>query len=101
MSVLRSVEANVVPEDFTTEPVAGLVTRILYRLRYLADQAPFDAGTFAYASPLVSRVIRSGGIGLDKSDAEAALEQLTLALDFIAFHARQCTYQSRQPRAER
>lgn len=90
VAVLRSVESQVVPESFCAEPVAPLVARVLYRLQILADQAPFDAGTYAYAAPLISRIIRLGGIGIEKSNTEASLEQLALALDFIAFHARQC-----------
>lgn len=66
------------------------MTRVLYRMRFLAEQSPFDAGTFAYVDPLISRIIRSGGIGLERSDTEAILEQLALAVDLIAFHARQC-----------
>lgn len=92
VAVLRGVEAQVVPENYLAESLPALVARVLYRLRYLSEQSPFDAGTFAYAAPLVSKILRSGGIGLDKSDTEAALEQLALALDFISFHARQCAF---------
>ncbi|KAI5477515.1 translational activator [Pseudohyphozyma bogoriensis] len=91
VAVLRGVDAQVVPSDFTTEPLDALVTRVLYRLRFLAEQAPFDAGTFAYASPLVSKVIRGGGIGLESGDQEAVIEQVSLALDIISFHSRQCS----------
>ncbi|GAA6038663.1 hypothetical protein JCM8097_009472 [Rhodosporidiobolus ruineniae] len=90
VAVLRSVEAQVVPENFRAEPLPDLVSRVLYQLRFLAEQQPFDAGTFAYAAPLVSKILRSGGIGLEKSQGERALEQLSLSLDFVAFHARQC-----------
>lgn len=94
VAVLRSLEAQVVPADLSSEPVASLVTRVLYRLRILAEQQPFDAGTFAYAAPLVSKMIRSGGIGIAKSNQEGALEQLALAVEFISFHARQCRHPS-------
>ncbi|GJN92071.1 hypothetical protein Rhopal_005099-T1 [Rhodotorula paludigena] len=90
VAVLRSMDAQVVPENFRAEPLPDLVSRVLYQLRYLAEQSPFDAGTFAYAAPLVSTILRSGGVGLDKSQNEQALEQLSLALDFVSFHARQC-----------
>ncbi|GAA5827172.1 hypothetical protein JCM11251_001152 [Rhodosporidiobolus azoricus] len=90
VAVLRSVEAQVVPENFRAEPLPDLVTRVLYQLRFLAEQQPFDAGTYAYAAPLVSKILRSGGVGLEKGQSEQALEQLTLALEFAAFHARQC-----------
>ncbi|GAA5915522.1 hypothetical protein JCM6882_005925 [Rhodosporidiobolus microsporus] len=90
VAVLRSVDAQVVPENFRAEPLPDLVARVLYQLRYLAEQQPFDAGTYAYAAPLVSTILRSGGVGLEKGQSEQALEQLALALDFAAFHARQC-----------
>lgn len=94
-AVLRGVEAQIVPAELSAEPLAALVTRVLYRMRYLAEQLPFDAGTFAYAAPLISRIVRSGGIGLEKGDTEAILEQLALAVDLIAFHARSCTSRRR------
>ncbi|GAA5981477.1 hypothetical protein JCM10908_004121 [Rhodotorula pacifica] len=90
VAVLRSVEAQVVPDNFRAEPLPDLVSRVLFQLRFLSEQQPFDAGTFAYAAPLTSKILRTGGVGIDKSQAEAALEQLALALDFIAFHVRKC-----------
>lgn len=78
------------PENFRAEPLPDLVSRVLFQLRYLAEQQPFDAGTFAYAAPLTSKILRTGGVGVDKSQAEAALEQLVLALDVVGFHVRQC-----------
>lgn len=90
VAVLRSVEAQVVPDNFRAEPLPDLVSRMLFQLRFLSEQQPFDAGTFAYAAPLTSKILRNGGVGIDKTQAEAALEQLALALDFIAFHVRKC-----------
>lgn len=90
VAVLRSVEAQVVPDNFRAEPLPDLVSRVLFQLRFLSEQQPFDAGTFAYAAPLTSKILRNGGVGIDKTQAEAALEQLSLALDFIAFHVRKC-----------
>lgn len=89
-AVLRGVEAQIVPVEQAAEPLGGLVTRVLYRIRHLSEQSPFDAGTFAYASPLISRIITRGGIGMEKTDTEAVLEQLALAVDVISFHARKC-----------
>ncbi|KAM0756603.1 ARM repeat-containing protein [Meredithblackwellia eburnea MCA 4105] len=91
VAVLRGVDAEVIPESYTAEPLDAIVTRVLHRLRFFAEQSPFDAGTFAYAAPLVSKVLRNGGLGVPKAEQEAVLEQLTLALDFIAFHSRQCS----------
>lgn len=61
---------------------------MLYRLRSLAEQAPFDAATFSYSFPLLEQVIQQGGIAVDEE--EEALEQVTLTLDFIRFHCSEC-----------
>lgn len=65
-----------------------MIIRVLYRLRFLAEQAPFDAATFSYSFPLLERVIQQGGIAVDEE--EEALEQVTLTLDFIKFHCSEC-----------
>lgn len=67
---------------------AGLVVRVLYRLRFLSEQAPFDAATFSYAFPLLGQVITQGGIMLEEEDDP--LEQVALALDIIKFHSGEC-----------
>lgn len=66
------------------------MVRVLYRLRSLSEQSPFDPATFAYASPLLMQVLTVGGLGaLEEDDA---LEQITLVLDIIQFHAQEREY---------
>lgn len=65
-----------------------LVVRVLYRLRFLSEKAPFDAATFSYAFPLLAEVVSQGGIGVQEQ--EEALEQIALALDVIKFHCGEC-----------
>ncbi|KIJ63493.1 hypothetical protein HYDPIDRAFT_175892 [Hydnomerulius pinastri MD-312] len=84
VAILRSVEVPSVPEELQAEPLISLVVRVLYRLRTLSEQAPFDAATFSYAFPLLARVLRKGG--LDFAEEEEALEQIALVLDVIKFH---------------
>lgn len=67
---------------------AVLITRVLYRLRSLSEQAPFDAATFSYAYPLLGQVMLQGGIGVEEE--EEALEQVALALGIIKFHCGEC-----------
>ena len=69
---------------------SGLVSRILYRLRALAEQLPLDAPTFALLAPLLKEIIFKGGLAVADDNEEDALEQLTLTLDFIKFHAAEC-----------
>ena len=78
------------PEDFAAEPLASLVTRVLYRLRFQSEQKPFDSSSFALATPLLRQCIEKEGLGVEKGDTDAAMEQLALAIDVIAFHVRQC-----------
>lgn len=66
----------------------ALVIRVLYRIRTLSEQSPFDVATFSYASPLLSVVLSKGGIALEEGDDP--LEQVTLAVDIVKFHAGEC-----------
>ncbi|KDE04239.1 hypothetical protein MVLG_05338 [Microbotryum lychnidis-dioicae p1A1 Lamole] len=88
VAVLRSLDAPVVPESFRAEPLSALVTRVLYRIRFLAEETPFDSATFAYAAPLVNSATRA--VDPKSASLESVLEQMTLALDFLAYHARAC-----------
>ncbi|KAH7883448.1 armadillo-type protein [Phlebopus sp. FC_14] len=84
IAILRSLQVPSVPEELQAEPLHSLALRVLYRLRTLSEQAPFDAATFSYMFPLLSAVLRRGGVNV--SDDEEALEQVTLVLDVIKFH---------------
>ena len=72
----------------------ALVLRVLYRLRTLSEQAPFDAATFSFSFFLLGCVARKGGVGVDQGgeqDGDEALEQVALVLDVIKFHGSECT----------
>ena len=68
----------------------ALVLRVLYRLRSLSEQSPFDAATFSYTSPLLTQVLVKGGVALAEEDDP--LEQVTLAVDIIRFHSGECEH---------
>ncbi|KAF7356649.1 TOG domain-containing protein [Mycena venus] len=84
IATLRSLGVATVPEELTAEPLHSLVIRVLHRLRFLSEQAPFDSATFSYAFPLLAQVLTRGGI--EPEDEEEALEQVALALEIIKFH---------------
>ncbi|EIW80197.1 ARM repeat-containing protein [Coniophora puteana RWD-64-598 SS2] len=88
---LRCLKPACVPEDMQAEPLNSLLIRVLYRLRSLSEQKPFDAATFCYTFPLLAHIMRVGGIGgasENEKDAEdERLEQVTLVLDVLRFHA--------------
>jgi hypothetical protein len=64
------------------------VLRVLYKLRFLSEQVPFDVATFSYMSPLLSQIFNKGGIGLTEEDDP--LEQAALALELVKFHSAEC-----------
>ena len=65
-----------------------LVIRVLYRLRFLSEQAPFDAATFSYAYPLLGQILLTGGIPGEEDDDP--LEQVALVLEILSFHGGEC-----------
>lgn len=87
-ATLRSLRNANVPETLSHEPLADLGTRVLYRLRFAAEQRPFDTTSMAYALPLVFSVLDHGGIGeVTGEDADA---QVLLALEFLSFQMSSC-----------
>ncbi|KAL1746112.1 armadillo-type protein [Schizophyllum fasciatum] len=91
VATLRAYECDALPEELSEEPIGALIARMLYRLRFLAEQAPLDATSFSYVFPLLRRVVERGAITDDREDEavmrEQSTEQLTLALDALTFHA--------------
>jgi hypothetical protein len=107
MATLRSLGLDVVPEDFLAEPLGGqgslqlilvcrsltcrgaeLAVRVLYAIHSLSEKKAFDAASFSFVSLFLYRVLEAGGVG--QTEAESALEQVTLALEIIQFHGSQC-----------
>ena len=81
-------------DGFFFDGTTALVLRVLYRLRTLSEQAPFDAATFSFSFFLLGCVARKGGVGIEKGgeqDGDEALEQVALVLDVIKFHRSECT----------
>ncbi|KAK4556108.1 translational activator of GCN4 [Recurvomyces mirabilis] len=89
VATLRAAGITLLPENLLAEPLGDLVTRVLYRLRFLGEQRPFDAVTLSYILALVFLVLENGGI--DRADSEAADEQIILAVEFLSFHTETCS----------
>jgi hypothetical protein len=64
---------------------------LLYRIRSLSEQNPFGADTFSLFWPLLSQIVRKGGVNTTSEDD--AIEQLVLVLEIIRSHASQCTFE--------
>ena len=95
VAALRSAGVTILPENLTAEPLGELVTRLLYRLRSLGEQRPFDTVTLSYILALIFLVLEHGGI--DRSTSEDADEQIVLAVGFLSFHTETCS-DTRLPR---
>jgi hypothetical protein len=88
IATLRSLPNASVPGEYSAEPLGELATRVLYRLRFAAEQRPFDTASFAYILPLIFAVLRQGGVGeLSDEDADA---QVLLAIEFLSFQMPVC-----------
>jgi hypothetical protein len=107
VAVLRTIGSIQLASEYEDEDLGGksssihfskliqltaldLVTRVLYRLRFLSEQRPLDAVSLAYCFPLLFLVLEKGGIG--KSAPEEADEQLILAIDVLTFHTNSCKF---------
>jgi len=91
LATLRACNIDVPQSnEIVQEDTAALVTRVLYRVRSVAEQRPLDTISLIYTLPLILKVITNGGIG--QLDSEAAEEQVVLALEFLAQHTESCKY---------
>ncbi|KZM25341.1 translational activator of GCN4 [Ascochyta rabiei] len=97
VATLRTIGSIQLSDEYEGEQLGDLVTRVLYRLRFLSEQRPLDPVSVAYCLPLIFLVLEKGGIG--KSSPEEADEQLILAFEFLSFHANSCT-DTRLPRKD-
>ena len=84
IATLRARGVTQLPDELMQEDLGDLVTRVLYRLRFSAEQRPVDSVSLLYVLPLVQTVLSAGGVG--KRDSDEVDEQITLALDFLSFH---------------
>ncbi|KAL8870658.1 MAG: hypothetical protein Q9174_003347, partial [Haloplaca sp. 1 TL-2023] len=82
---LRGLGTSTLPETMKEESLGDLVTRILYRIRFMSEQRPFDTISLLYMLPLAMKVLQAEGVG--RADADEIDEQITLALEFFTFHA--------------
>lgn len=89
VATLRAAGVTILPENLLAEPLGDLVTRVLYRLRSLGEQRPFDPVTLSYILALTFLVLDFGGI--DRRAAEDVDEQLLLAIEILTFHTETCS----------
>lgn len=97
VATLRTVGTLQLSPEYHEEPLGDLVTRVLYRLRFMSEQRPLDTVSLTYCLPLIFLVLEKGGIA--RSSSEDADEQIVLSLEFLSFHTNSCSDQ-RLPRRE-
>lgn len=88
VATLRVFANEYVDSRFQVESLKDLVTRLLYKIKFLADQRSFDQITLEYMLPLILKTI-SGKGGIGTKDEEEIDEQVLLCLDIIGSHAEQ------------
>lgn len=84
VATLRAAGVSTLPERLLAEPLGDLVTRLLYRLRFLGEQRPLDPVSLSYVVALIFLVLQEGGV--DRVTSEDADEQIVLAVEFLSFH---------------
>jgi len=98
VAILRVNKISNVPENFTEEPLDELLSRVLFRVKFVANQMALDAVSLAYLLPLLINVLEEGKrVALKNADKPVARtefveedkeeEHLMLAMEIISVHA--------------
>ena len=88
VATLRAVGHQHLPPELLIEPEGDLITRVLYRIRFAAEQRPFDSTSLSYMLPLIYVLIDDGAKGY--APGEEADTQVLLALEFLSFQMEAC-----------
>ncbi|KAI9738850.1 MAG: hypothetical protein M1834_008357 [Cirrosporium novae-zelandiae] len=84
VATLRGIGLTLYRPELEQESLSGLITRVLYRLRFTGEQRAFDMVSMSYIYPLISMVLRQQIV--EKFPSEICDEQILLALEFLCFH---------------
>lgn len=94
VAILRANNVEGIEEKFLLEPVVSLLSRVLFRIKILADDY-FDMLSFAYILPLITRILEIGRevaiknskkqvVTSEFSDEDPEEEHLSLVIDIIS-----------------
>ncbi|KAI8084473.1 armadillo-type protein [Halteromyces radiatus] len=103
LATLRCNQVEGLPKRWLDEPLLELVNRVLYKLRFLTESRPLSVNAFLLCFPVLYEVIKQGGVACNKSAEEGreqAIEQVTMALDVLSFHASLGSQAKLMPRQE-
>lgn len=98
LATLRVHNANGISQDYLQEPLVELLTRVLFRIKFVSNQAAIDPISLTYILPLLINVLEKGkAIALKNADKPVVKaefveedeeeEHLLLAMEIISVHA--------------
>ncbi|SCU93510.1 LADA_0G03488g1_1 [Lachancea dasiensis] len=98
IATLRIYGIQSIPHNLTQEPVLELISRVLFRTKFVANKKRFESLTLTFLLPLIIKVLEDGrrvavknaGKPLVKSEfieEDKEEEHLLLAMDIISSHA--------------
>lgn len=98
LAILRVYGAAGIPKSLTEEPLLELVSRVLFRVKFVTDKQPFDSISLTYLLPLLIKVLDEGKkVAIKNADKPIAKgefieedkeeEHLLLAIEIISVHA--------------
>ncbi|KAH3672228.1 hypothetical protein WICPIJ_010080 [Wickerhamomyces pijperi] len=100
VATLRVQKIGVLSEELKQEDILDLISRILFRIKFLSGQQPFDLYTLVYFLPLLSNVLEQGkAVAIINSkkpvsnsefvEEDKEEEQLLLTVEIISNHAEE------------
>lgn len=98
LAIVRVLKVSNVPDNFTAEPLEDLLSRVLFRVKFVANQKSLDAVSLSYLLPLLINVLEEGKrVALKNADKPVTRtefveedkeeEHLMLAMEIISVHA--------------
>ncbi|CAK7892363.1 eIF-2-alpha kinase activator Gcn1p [[Candida] anglica] len=98
VAVLRVHKIAGLSENYFEEPILNLLSRILFRVKFLSDHKALDSLSLSYLLPLLNKVLENGkavairnaskqAVTSEFVEEDAEEEQLLLAMEILAAHA--------------
>lgn len=99
VATLRVYRVPNVTENYLEEPILNLISRLLFRIKFLSDSKPLDSLSLSYILPLLKQVLENGKrVAIQNAASRQAVtsefveedpeeEQLLLAMEIIGSHA--------------
>lgn len=98
LSNLRVNKVSNIPENFMQEPLDELLSRVLFRIKFVSNQQPLEAISLTYLLPLLTNVLEEGkNVALKNAnkpvvktefvEEDKEEEHLLLAMEIISVHS--------------